>query len=396
MKSSSALDLLSPTLQNFTQWGYVALSVTTAVTVALMADKPSFTKTLMIGMLVGGIVCIVTGLIDLGASSAGMEKLLEPFRNANYAYLTTGDIAGQKRVVGFTPEASAYGPMCVGFGGTILLLRHVYAEGLQRILATIIGVSLVGMAVLSTSSSTFLGLAVFGLVYLANWVRRVAFASSLASLLAESFIGLGAIAAALFVLISRPELFDPLLNLVNEVVFNKPLCQSFYERSLWNTTAWETISRTWGLGVGFESTRTSNWLAAIVSSAGATGAVFMAIFLAQTFAKRTTWRTARSDEVLAGLKLSLIPGLTVAGVASPGADFGVGAGVIFGAITGIAAFGARRSSARHADEDLPRLSRLRTYRLAYHGTSTGQRTHKPSPKTFALNPLAIQKESPTA
>ena len=108
-RSDQGPDLLRPTLQNFTQFGYVTLSVMTVFAVTLIADEPGFTETLLAGVLAGGIVCIVTGLIDLAAASAGMESLLEPFRNADYAYLTEAEIAGLKRVVGFTPEASAYG-----------------------------------------------------------------------------------------------------------------------------------------------------------------------------------------------------------------------------------------------------------------------------------------------
>ena len=174
-----------------------------------------------------------------------------------------------------------------------------------------IGIGLVVMALLSTSSTAYFGLAVLGLVYLANWVRRAAFSSPFGQrgLLWELLIGLGGIAALLFVLIASADLFDPLLNVIDEIIFNKPLASSFYERSHSNTIAWETVASTWGLGVGFGSTRTSNWFAAIVSNAGLIGAAFMALFLVQTFATRPIWRTALSSELLAGLKLSLLPAL---------------------------------------------------------------------------------------
>src|ERR1700686_1158854 len=50
-------DLLSSTLQNFTQFGYVTLSVAAVFAVTLMADEPWFTKTLLISVLAGSIVC---------------------------------------------------------------------------------------------------------------------------------------------------------------------------------------------------------------------------------------------------------------------------------------------------------------------------------------------------
>src|ERR1700722_3781829 len=143
MRVSWIADLLSPSLANFTQTVYVALSVMTALAVTLMADEPGFTGTLLKALLVGGTVCIVTGLIDVAAASTGMESLLEPFRNAEYALLTNDTVsAGTKKVVGLTPEASAYGPICVEFAAATVLLRTLYAEGEQRMYATIIAVSL--------------------------------------------------------------------------------------------------------------------------------------------------------------------------------------------------------------------------------------------------------------
>jgi hypothetical protein len=349
-------DLLSSTLQNFTQLSYVTLSVAAVFAVTLMADERRFAKTLLISVLAGSIVCIVTGLIDLAAASTGMESLLQPFRNADYAYLTGAEIAGQKRVVGFTPEASVYGPICVNFASVILLLRPLFAEGSQRVLATTIGIVLVWMAVLSTSSTAYFGLAVLGLVYSANWVRRAAFSSPFGwrGLWGELLMGLAVIAAVLFLLIANADLFNPLLNTIDEVVFKKPQSWSFYERSLWNTTAWETVPATWGLGIGFGSTRTSNWVAAIVSNAGLIGAAFMALFLLQTFVSRPMWRTAWSSELLVGLKLSLLPAVVLLAINGAGPDFGLWMGVVFGAIAGIAAFDPARSSIGHVDVCTPK------------------------------------------
>ena len=324
----------------------MTLSVLTAFAVMLMADEPSFTRTLLTSVLAGGIVTVVTGLIDIAAVSAGLEDLLSPFRNADYAYITSAEISGVRRVVGFTPEASFYGNICVQFAAAIALLRTLYAEGRQRVLATTCAASLGVLALFSTSSTAYLGLAVLATVYAANWARRAIMPSSLghSELLAELLVGLGLAVAVLVLWIFSATLFDPLLNLVDEQIFNKPLSSSFLERSFWNTTAWNAAVSTWGLGVGFGSTRTSNWFAAVVSNAGLLGSVFMALFLIQTFLKRPIWRTPLSSELLPALKLSLIPALFMAGVVATGPDFGIWTGVVFGAITGIAALRPGHSS----------------------------------------------------
>jgi hypothetical protein len=348
MRENSSSDLLRPIMANITQSGYVALSVLTVFAVTLIAGESGFLNTLRTAMLTGGFVCVVTGLVDVVASSTGMSALLEPFRNANYAFLTDVDISGVKRVVGLTPEASVYGPICVDFAAAIGLLRTLYPKGRERFLATVVAVSLVAMALLSTSSTAYGGLAVLVLAYTLNWIRRAFFSSPLGQreVVAELLVGLGAMIALLAVVLVHPSLFDPLLNLIDEIVLNKPLSSSFVERSHWNAVAWNTVASTWGLGVGLGSTRTSNWFAAIMSNTGLLGAAFMGTFLVQTFAKRANWQNPLTTELLGALKLSLLPALAMAAVDFPGPDFGLWIAVIFGAISGVGSLQPRRISAK--------------------------------------------------
>jgi hypothetical protein len=340
-ETGGGVDLLHPTPQSFTQTGYVTLSIMTVFAVMLMADKAGFIRALLASLLAGGIVCLVTGLIDMAAASAGMQDLLKPFRTAEYAFLTNAETASAgRRVVGLTPEASVYGPLCVQFGAALALLRTLYATWVQRALATLVAISLLAMAVLSTSSTAFGGLAVFAMIYAADWVRRAIVSTSVnqGRLIWELFVGLGLGIVALFVLLTRAEALNPLLNLIDEVLFRKAESSSFYERSFWNSTAWNTVSSTWGLGIGFGSTRTSNWFAAIISNSGILGTTLIGIFLLQTFVRRPDWRNSSSADLLTPLKLSLVPALVMAGVAAPGPDFGPWIAVVLGAITGIAAF----------------------------------------------------------
>jgi hypothetical protein len=354
MRDASAPDLLGPIQANITQSAYLTLSVLSAFAVTLMANERRFVATLLASMLAGGTVCVATGLIDLAAASSGLSSWLDPFHTANYAYLID-ELGGFKRVIGFTPEASVYGSMCVQFAGAVVLLRPLYMEGLQRNLATTVSLGLVVMAVLSTSTTAYAGLMVLGLIYAANWIRRAVSYSTLgqSGLLWELLAGVGVIIIALFLLIVRPSLFDPLLNLIDEVVFNKSVTASFYERSHWNAVAWDTVASTWGLGVGLGSTRTSNWFAALVSNMGLIGAALMGIFLIQTLTRRATWRTPLSDELLPALKLSLLPCLMMGAVAAAGPDFGPWSGVVFGAITGVATLRPKYGSVGHIAADQP-------------------------------------------
>jgi hypothetical protein len=361
MRSSWAADLLAPTISNITHSGYVTLSVMSVFAISLMANEPKFRDALLKSVLVGGIVCIGTGLVDLAAWNTGTENLLEPFRNAKYGYLTTAELGGVRRVVGFTPEASVYGPICVQFATAALLLRPLYAKTRQGLFAMIVTAGLLGMALLSTSSTAYAGLAVLGAVYASNLIRRAVFPTVLgqSGLLAELLASLSIVIALVYVLIANVHVFDPLVDLVQEVLFNKSTSYSFYERSHWNDVAWKAVASTWGLGVGFGSTRTSSWFAAVVSNTGIVGAAFMLIFLAQIFIRRSDSPTQLSAELLTALKLSLLPPLLMAGLSQPGPDFGLFMAVLFGAINGIATFRPQRSflpAARTAARTDGRLS----------------------------------------
>ena len=324
-------DLLSPSLANFTQSGYLVLSVMTALAVTLMADEPGFTGTLLKALLAGGMVCIVTGLIDIAAASTGMESLLAPFRNAEYAYLTTMR-CGARKVVGFTPEASAYGPICVN-----LPPRWLSADPLCGPSAAHVRDDSCGQSG-GNGPALYVLHCLWGLAYW-GWFTggtgsgaRILLALGQGGLLGELLVGLGLIIALLFVLIAHADLLNPLLSVIDEQIFNKALSGSFYERSHWNTTAWDALASTWGLGIGFGSTRTSNWFASVSSNTGLIGTAFMGVFLVQIFARRSISRTPLSMELLSALKLSLVPALVMAGVNSPGPDFGLWIGVVFGAI----------------------------------------------------------------
>jgi hypothetical protein len=83
----------------------------------------------------------------------------------------------------------------------------------------------------------------------------------------------------------------------------------------------------------------------------------------QTFLRRATSRTPFSSELLPVLKLSLLPSLAMAGLNEPGPDFGLWTAVLFGAISGIAAFRPGRSSVKP-----PRLGSAFTARGVGRGT----------------------------
>jgi hypothetical protein len=123
---------LEPTVANITQPAYLALSSGIALAFTLAGGRTNFQRYYLLALLFAGIVSIVTGLMDLVSWTAGLADLLEPFRNASYALLIDVGAFGGKRVVGLMPEASAYGPACVGAAASLAFLRPFFPQWLAR------------------------------------------------------------------------------------------------------------------------------------------------------------------------------------------------------------------------------------------------------------------------
>jgi hypothetical protein len=327
---------LMPTPANFTQSVYLSISVMVTFAAALMARAPQFASQFLSAVLIGGAVLFGSGIADMAATALGQSALLDPFRNASYAMITNAEVAGVRRVVGLMSEASSYGSTCVTLAAALVFLRPLYAAGLPRMAATVTAVSLIVMALLSTSSSAYAGVAIFGAANILNVGRRMISASrvgrsGLGLELVAVFVSIVVILAALIV---QPEVFDPLLRIVDEIIFNKATSDSYLERSFWNQIGWSAFWSTYGLGVGLGSTRASNYFIAVISNTGflASGCFF--IFLLQTFFRRS-FASIQSSELVSALKFTIIPSFGMAALGSATPDFEPWLGLIFGAITGL-------------------------------------------------------------
>ena len=307
-----------------------------------------------------------------------------------------GGAIGVRRVIGFMPEASAFGPICVQFATGITLLRSLYVNARHGILASVVGLGLILMAWLSTSSTAYGGLAILGVVYAWNWIRRATSSNALGrkELMGELLVGVCLAIALLLILIVRANLLDPLFDVLDAVVFKKAETSSFYERAHWNEIAWDTVASTWGLGIGFGSTRTSNWFAAIVSNTGLLGALLMGIFLFQTFRKRLNWRTMITSELLPALKLSLLPSFAMLGVNSAGPDFGLWVGMHGGCDYWHCRTASRKrpSKSRHHERAYvthPGTKNAKRSRFGRYTSEVPERTIKKSSATMIISEVNL-------
>ena len=274
----------------------------------------------------------MTSLIDLIFYRAGLSELLSPFRTVQYTLLTNNEEAGIKRVVGLTPEASAYGPLCVTGASALLFLRPLYPAGGRRLAATAAFFLLVVMAFLSTSSTAIIGLAVLLSLFVIDLIYRTMSKSGKAGnrlrwdIQAAVLIVLGALVFGL----AMPGKVAPVFEVLKDSTFNKTNSDPYIGRSLWTQIGWQAFLDTGGLGVGIGSIRTSNWAVNILGSTGLFGGLLMFGFLAQKLFPSTKERRLEARSFAHALKLALPPPLAMSLLSGTMPDIGMEMAVILG------------------------------------------------------------------
>jgi hypothetical protein len=339
--------MLEPTSANISQSAYMTLSVGIALVFALSGENASFRHHYMRALWVGTLVLIATGLADITLTTAGLAGLLEPFRNA-YAQLNNveGPVLG-KRVVGLTSEASVYGMFCVAAAANLAFLRPCFANvHLRNYLLPLTILGLLIMVVVSTSSSAYVGAAVFAMVYAVNWLRR-AFtpdAPAREGLKWEAIFGILAAVVILAVFTLVPNAMDPVTNTIDEIVFKKSQTSSYIDRNMWTSVALNAFFATHGLGVGLGSVRTSNWFVNILSSTGVIGAVLLGGFILLLYVRRCRAAGPREREFATALKFAMVPQFATAALIGTTPDFGGGLASEMGLITSLTSTNVTESS----------------------------------------------------
>lgn len=324
--------LLAPSAGNITQIGYLLMSFGSAVAFAVAGSNRVFREQFMMATLAGGIALIATGIIDLATYVLGLSSLLEPWRTVSYALLTDNEVLGVKRVVGLMPEASAFGASCVVAAGTLTFLRPCYGSRARRIVVPLTIGGLLVMVVASTSSSAYIGLAIYGLVFAANWLVRLLSKKALAraDLKIEAALVGGGVLALLCVLLVSPATLNPAFDMLDKLLFQKSSSDSYYVRTMWTMTGWNAFLSSGLLGVGFGGLRTSNWFVALVGSVGVFGTMLMFGFILVT---SLGYSASMSDELLEfrrGLAFSVLPGLVMSFFIGVTTDIGIAGGAAFG------------------------------------------------------------------
>lgn len=351
-------ELIAPGTANLTQSLYLASSLLVAVAYAQLAQRQSFIDDIGRAFLVGATVFVATGLLDIVATTLGATYVLETFRTASYAFLVGDEIASVRRIVGLMPEASSFGMLGAFWLSILLFARDIFPDRCRSFVVPLLAGACAILAVLSLSSTAYAMLSVILGLYVAGAAlrlispdhrsRRVAF-RQLSVIVAFAL-------ATTITMLFHERMAETVSMVLDELVFQKRLSDSYENRSAWTLAAWNAWTATHGLGVGLGTARTSNFLINVLASTGALGFLLFVSYLV-VFLTSSAPPRPKTSALVSAMKITAVPvivGLTVAGTTP---DYGVGLGAMFGIVAGIACIKKRRTEPRHGPELLDASSR---------------------------------------
>jgi len=329
------------TPQNITQLVYITISVFSVYTFLKVFQDEKMHQHALGALCLGATVIVITGYLDyLSQFSSAVATTLDLFRNANYAMLNEAEIFNSKRVVGLMAEASFFGIVTMSFLSSLYFLRKsIKSDFLRNKAVPALIFLLIILIYLSTSSGAYVGLAVFFVLAIFEWIWRskMYLKNKLykQGLAIEAFllISLTVILLSLFLII--PSIFDPFIELIDTMVFKKTESFSYQERSAITLISWQSLFDSYGLGVGLGSTRASNSAIVLISSVGILGAILYYGFLLQTFLKKINIKNEYDHAILSGVKWSFIPPFVIDFLSATTPDFGLLNAFRFGLVIAI-------------------------------------------------------------
>lgn len=320
---------LEPGLANFNQTMYFVLTTLIIVNVYFVCADRSKRESFLKAFGWGAALAVVTGLADLVASKAGLGSLLAPFRNAAYVMMLDNDAMNMHRIVGLMSEASSYAALCLPFL-SLILLAPTDASPWGR-WSRPLGLALVAMTYLSTSSSGYVSLGAVAIALGMSLMIGVVLGRRPAWM--GVYGGLIAVTAVLGVALLMPQLIAAFYNVIDLMVLHKTSSDSYVSRSAWNAAAYQAFLGTHLLGAGSGSARASSWPLALLANIGLPGTLSLVGFMLQVVFARPA---DPSDRLLArAAKLGLLPNLLMLSLSGTSMAIGAGTAMLFGVIAGL-------------------------------------------------------------
>lgn len=334
--------LLTPTTQNISQFVYISISVLSVFAFASLLRSEAMRRHALTALCFGAAVAVFTGFLDYISQSTGLESVLEVFRTASYALLIEDEILGAKRVVGLMPEASVFGTLSLSFLVSLYFFRRAMPAGLLRDRGVPVLMALLLLLIwLSTSSAAYLGLGLFGAAAAGEWCWRVIAAGRnpylRRGISSEFWLGVAALGMLVLAVLIVPNLFNPMVEMIDAMVLQKSNSSSFEERGMWTRVSLNSLFATYGLGVGLGGTRASNFAVALASNTGVFGATFYFLFVAQSVLfRRARPGDAKGQALLSAIRWSYLPPFFTSLTIGTTPDFGLHNAFLYGLAAALA------------------------------------------------------------
>ena len=314
-----------------TQTLYLLVSYLIAISIAMLLATEQGWRTLAAGLLIGASVTVFSGLVDF--LTAG-TSLLEPLRTARYAIMADAEVNGVRRMIGFNTEAAAFGGLTITFAAMLIFIRPAQLlEYGARIAEPFLAVTLLVMAVMSTSSAAYLALGMVVILFAARTLTMVVLAGSSAhrsqgAISAMVLLMLVIVGAVTVILV--PQVANSAFRMIDSILLTKGTSSSYVERGTWNTTSLQALLDTGGYGVGVGGTRASSWLVAVVSCTGILGAIAIFAFLVKSYLTPVALHLRSiANGTRYALPVSLVPAIVV----GTSVDFGSINAILFAILT---------------------------------------------------------------
>jgi hypothetical protein len=284
---------LAPAMANFTQSVYLIADCVCFVLLYGYGGDAAGQRSLR----TAAICCVILNLIfaglDLITYATGTTELLSFIRNANYSLISEAELGGMKRIVGSHIEASSFAAATLGY---FAYTGRLWLAGIRpRLTLSLTMLSFFGL-IFSTSSTAYVGIA--ATLLLGYFSTLLALFRGRTTRQANFFlIATPFIAVLVFLVVALSDsLSGPIVDMLNDTIFNKASSDSGIERSSWNAQALRVFVDTYGFGAGNGSLRTSSFPLAVLANLGIVGTTLFSLFFASLLFGRSEAPSSPNEE----------------------------------------------------------------------------------------------------
>lgn len=324
-----AAEPLHFTTQNLTTAVYLTGTLMMTLATYTVLRRPDSSRVLARGGAAIGMVHAVLGFAGIAVKNTPANVIFDFFRNGSYAQLDH-EWNGFVRMNGLWPEASSFASFAVVW---FVFNFECWLRGVEP-RRTGPAALLLGLAlVVSTSSSAYVGLALFGAIM----IVRVLVTPRLLTLNRLAWLVMAGLAAAIAVsalLALNPILAKAMRDLFEHMTLDKAGSFSGRQRLFWAAQGLEAFKISHGLGIGPGSLRWSSLASAILGSTGVIGAAAFLFHVGRALRPLalSTWLPFRDPTADTGAAAgwAMLVGVSVASVSAPSCDPGLSFAILSG------------------------------------------------------------------